>query len=118
MTAPLTHFTLYLAAEGNSVEIKGPDLADASLPEQAEASACKTHQEVLAFLERLRHSETRNELHFFHYHNTSYDGHLGTWPMGVAHPCTLETQISFIQYKIGESAHGVRRMPTSSCVIL
>jgi hypothetical protein len=117
MASPLNHFTLYLSKEGNSVEIKNFNQDGATIPEQVEALACRTHQEVLAFLERLSHSDTRNQLNFYHHHNTSYDGHMGTWPKGVAHPCTLESQIDFVRYKIGETTHGVRHEPESFCVI-
>ena len=72
---------------------------------------------MLAFLETLRNSETRNQLNFYHVHNTSYDGHLGTWPKGMAHPCTFEKQIDFVRYKIGETTHGVRHTPRSVCVV-
>jgi hypothetical protein len=117
MTTSLTNFTLYLSSEGDSVEIKNFEKDGATLPEQQKALACKTHEQVLAFLETLRNVEVRKQINFFHIHNTSYIGHLGTWPKGAAHPCDLETQIDFVRYKIGENTHGVRQPPKSYCII-
>lgn len=102
-----SNFTLYLSSEGDSVEIK--NFQDTStIPEQLEAISCKTHKQVLAFLEKINSSETKDLLSFYHVHNTSYEAHHGTSPKGKAHLCSLDKQISFVQYKIFEQEHGAR----------
>ena len=114
MVTPLKNYTLFLSSEGDSVEIAHSDHDAAPLPEQAQALACKTHEQVLAFLEMLMNSETRNHLNFYHVDNTSYDAHMGAWPKGAAHACSLETQIDFVRYKIGEATHGIRHTPLTT----
>ncbi len=116
MPAVHNKFTLYLSAEGDSVEIKS-FRDSATIPEQVRATTCRTHEQVLAFLEEIRDSEVRGQLNFYHNHNTSYDGHMGTWPKGAAHPCSLEKQIDFVRYLISEGTHGVRHAPRSFCVV-
>lgn len=102
-----TNFTLYLSAEGDSIEIK--NFKDGvTIPEQMKASACKTHEQVLAFLLKLKDSRARDSLSFYHQHNTCYHAHRGTWPIGMAHQCSLEKQIDFVSYKIAEKHHGIR----------
>lgn len=118
MTVSDNRFTLYLSGEGDSVAIKSYQDEKSTLPEQAEALACKTHEEVLAFLKKLIESDTKNHLNFYHHHNTCYDGHAGTFPKGSAHPCSLEKQIDFVQYKISEATHGIRHAPKKVCHIL
>lgn len=90
-------FTLYLSSEGDTVEIKS---GSATIPEQQKAASCKTHAEVLAFLEELKASPPRH-LTFYHRHNNAYQAHFGG-VKGVAHPCSLEKQIEFVKYKILE----------------
>jgi len=107
------NYILYLASEGDTVKIKG-NVNNPTLPEQLEASACKTHQQVLALLEKINSTEIKNTLSFYHVHNPSYDEHFGTWPKGVAHHCTLDKQISFVRNKISEAADGLKCTPSES----
>lgn len=118
MAAVSNQFTLYLSSEGDAVEIKHFGDGNPTIPEQLEAQACRTHEAVLAFLEKINNSALRDSLRFWHHHNPRYDGHLGTYPKGVAHECLLDQQISFVRYKIGEHLHGVRREPGMFCVAL
>ena len=117
MTAPIPNipeFILCLSREGDSVSLNPRDAERnpaPSLPEQEQALACKTHQQVLAFLKNLESSETKNQISFSHYNNTCYDAHAGSWPKGRFHLCTLEEQIAFVQCKIVEADQGVRLSP-------
>lgn len=99
---------VYLAKEGDRVEILDVLRTGAVIPEQGEALDCKTHATVLAFLQELQKSPNKGLLRFYHHDNPNYAGHVSSSLEGFAHPCSLEMQISFVQYKIGESVHGVR----------
>jgi len=113
MSTP-TNFTLYLSTVGDSVKIENFNQDGATLPEQQEALACRTHQEVLAFLEKLKTSETKGRLNFYHLNNYFYEKHAGL-AKGTAHPCTLEDQIEFVRFKISEISQGARHAtPTAS----
>jgi hypothetical protein len=104
-------FFLYLSKEGAAVEIKGLNEIRTSIPEQAEASASKTHREVLVFLKKIKDSELRTCLVFYHHHNEFYHGHPDSYQGGTVHLCSLERLISFVKYKLGESEHGIRYVP-------
>lgn len=119
MTA-LTNFTLYISADGNSVKIENFTDDGDTLPEQAKALTCKTHQDVLDFLEELKNSDTKERLNFYHYNNYSYSKHEG-FSKGNAHPCSLENQMEFIRFKISESVQGVKHPAPraySYCILL
>jgi hypothetical protein len=118
MTSP-ARFTLYLSKEGDSVEIK--NLNDTStIPEQLEAASCKTHSQVLSFLEKINTSEAKNNLEFWHKENPAYLVHYQG--KGVAHPCAIDQQIEFVRFKIAEEAQGPRQQRTAAqntwCVLL
>lgn len=115
-------WSVYLSKEGDSIEIVGDHIADMTpiLREQWAASSCKTHAQVLAFLERMAHSESTNAFTFYHEHNPSYTDHCGTWPKGGVHLCPIDQQISFVRYKLSESKREVRTvlpLSMSFCVI-
>ncbi len=101
------NFTLHLSAEGNSVEINRFEIDRATIPEQLEASTCKTHEQVLAFLEKINGSTVKDSLSFYHTNYTLYDEHVGSWPTGTAHLCPLEKQIDFLRCIIEEQAYGL-----------
>ncbi len=103
-------YTLYLSKEGDEVEIKNY-LATSPLAEQTEAAACKTHAQVLEFLNKLKLSDIKNKISFYHYNNTCYQHHIGTDAKANAHKCELEKLISFVTYKILECQHGLRQTP-------
>lgn len=91
---------LYLSQEGDSMEIT--NLLGHNLPEKNLIAAYNTHELVLKFLKTLQ----GDEYQFHHYDNSSYERHKGTFPKGVAHPCTLEDQIKFVEFKILEKEQG------------
>ena len=124
-------YVLYLSKEGDSVEIRKICKQNATASEkkeiledmQKEAVKHKTHETVLIFLKQLSSSDIRNHLNFYHDDNPYYTGHVGNELVAIAHPCALEKQIDFVQYKISEQKHGVRAKPQEkaepqgSCVI-
>lgn len=94
-------FTLYLGRDGDSIEVKNFFNTEATkTPLILEAESCKTHEAVLEVLNKLNCSNEREAFSFYHRHNNDYEGHKGF--KGFAHPCTLETQITFVQQKISE----------------
>ena len=121
MTATTSSFTCQLSNEGNLIAIIPLD-PKSTIGEQTIAEACQTHEAVLALLERIRDSEVRNRIKFYHANNTRYSGHMGSFPKGGSHPCSLETQIDFVRYRIAEKTHGIRgkEIPPSKpyCIIL
>lgn len=90
MTTPIT-YKLTLSFNGDSI---------ATVPEQIEATTCKTHQEVLAYLEKIKSSGSAPTIHF--YHN---DGPT------LSHPCPLQDQIDFVLRRIEMQT---RNQPQSS----
>ncbi|MCB1081848.1 MAG: hypothetical protein KDK63_01750 [Chlamydiia bacterium] len=113
-------FTLYLGRDGNSVTIKQfANQSEEKTALQLEAEACKTHQEVLAFLQKLNSSEEKSNLEFYHEHNIDYGKHRGTYPKGVAHPCAIQEQISFVMHKISEQEQGAQpqSMQWTGCIL-
>ena len=114
----MASFVLFLSTEGNSVRIENFSQNGATLPEQAKALACKTHQEVLLFLEKLKNSETKDRIEFSHDNNYFYDKHAGLGK-GYIHSCTLEDQMEFIRFKMSEASQRVRRpAPRTYCVLV
>ncbi len=116
MTAPVnpsSHLGLYLSKEGDRLEIVDVLRSGIVIPEQKDALACKTHASVLELLQKLKNSPNKDLLRFYHHDNPYYARHVSSSLEGFAHPCSLEVQISFVQYKIGEQEHGVReeRLP-------
>jgi hypothetical protein len=109
MSGPLSQ--VYLTEEGDSLQIVNYANHPSTISEQTEALACKTHKEVLDLLNKIKNSGKTDQFEFYHYHNTCYDNHMCGWPNGQVHPCPLDTQISFVTYKILEQQHGVRHAP-------
>lgn len=119
-----TYFTVYLSSEGDSIKITGFSPLSSTplktIPEQAEAAACASHESVLAFLRKLQSSDRKDSLAFYHSHNNFYPNHT-TYPKGSTHPCSLDEQISFVTNKILEKERGIRQpqpIQKSWCVIL
>lgn len=118
-----THFVLYLSEEGDSVRIDEAPHQDHSCRQSKfakEAVSCKTHEQVLYFLEKIASPEgEHSSLQFYHANNIFYEKHSGTWSKIEAHECSLDQQISFVKYKIMEQEHGVRHYSQNSwCVLL
>ena len=105
--------TLYLGPEGDGVTLKSWDapLSPAMEAVAARATECKTHAQVLAFLESIQGTELEAHLRFFHNHNTNYRAHVGSWPKGAAHLCPLARQIEFVRFKILEAKVGSQPKP-------
>lgn len=114
MTAPISQetFSLCLSSEGESLELTNIKRNGLELPEQAEATACKTHEQVLTFLKKLRDSEVKNQISCSHRNNYYYKAHWGHYPKGSGHECSLEDLIDFVKYRISEQKHGVRTKPS------
>lgn len=117
-----TYFVLYLSAEGDSVRIDQAPNQDHCCRQSKfseEATSCKTHKQVLEFLEKIASPASGNpSLQFYHANNTAYDKHSGAWSKIEAHEYSLDTQISFVKYKILEQEHGVRHYSQNSWCIL
>lgn len=118
-----THFVLYLSKEGDSVRIsEAPHQEHVCRRSKfaGEAASCKTHKQVLDFLEKLASPEGKNSsLQFYHVNNAAYEKHSGAWSKIEAHECSLDQQISFVKYKIMEQEHGVKHHSQNSwCIIL
>lgn len=118
-----THFVLYLSEEGDSVRIEEAPHQENVMRRSkfaGEAASCKTHKQVLDFLEKIASPYGLGaSLQFYHANNISYDKHSGTWSKTEAHECSLDQQISFVKYKIMEQEHGVKHYSQNSwCVIL
>jgi len=119
---------LYLAKEGDSLRISstfynslGGYISLDEIPQEqrtifhplaSDATACKTHEQVLEFLKKIKKSEFKNDFSFNHSNNLFYESHLGTHPKGRAHMCALDKQIGFVKYKILEKEHGLRHPDT------
>lgn len=111
MAAPVSNqipYSLFLSEEGDIVEITSFYNGDPSHPDEAEAAACKTHEQVLAFLNKLKTLESKSNIEFYHFDNTHYAGHKKVNRNGMTHPCDLDRMIRFVTYKILEKEHGVR----------
>lgn len=98
-----SYFVLHLSANGDSVEIVNHGMdKKATIPEQLDAPACKTREQVLAFLKKIK----TKELVFYHDHNLSYPGHARRSFLcnPFRHPCSLEKQIRFVETLISEKS--------------
>lgn len=93
-------WSLRLSSNGDSIEIKSLD-KQSTIPQQLEAASCKTHEQVLLFLQKLSTLEIQKSFAFLHIQNPTYAAHI-TCSGALAHPCSLEQQIRFVQYKILE----------------
>lgn len=100
-------FTLFQNESGNSIEICNLKEGDeTTISEQAQASVCKTHEAVLAFLHALSQSPNLKRIKFYHV-NTKSDKHLKEKQarFDFAHLCNLQSQIDFVTLKISEAAN-------------
>jgi hypothetical protein len=101
----MSDFTLFLSRTGDSVKISKYAMPEEELPPptplQEKAATCKTHEQVLAFLEEINSSEElKNSLEFYHSNNRSFNQHFDF--KGRAHPCDLEKQIDFVKLQVIE----------------
>src|SRR5262245_39478573 len=91
-----TRFVLYLSEEGDSVRIKEAPHQDDCCRQSKfaeEAASCKTHKQVLEFLEKIASPECENSsLQFYHANNIAYEKHSGTWSKIEVHECSLDKQ--------------------------
>lgn len=117
-TISLTRFTLYLSSEGDSVQITDSEKDDETNPEQMQALACKTHKQVLDFLEQLRDSKNTSDFTFLHYQNTKYSEHTGHDVQDMTHSCPLEKLIDFVRDKISETTQRSGKSSRERCTIL
>jgi hypothetical protein len=101
-------YNLYLSEEGDSIEISH-FWNKIIIPEALEADSCKTHEHVLAFLNKIRNSDVKNKFIFCHKNNIRYEGHTDPDPDTFAHSCSLDKLISFVSQKILEKEHGIRK---------
>lgn len=100
---------LYLSSEGDSLLINHINTNNPPGKQViTEDPGCKTHVQVLTYLTELQKSETKNHLNFRHDNNCHYQRYGGVSIKPANHHCSLEEQINFVQYKIGEKTYGVR----------
>lgn len=108
---PLQNLILCLGCDGKEVELNNYLDHGHSFPEQAEAAACKTHEQVLAFLNKLKDSPLKHSISCMHYNNKHYKAHRGE---GTTHNCSLLEQIAFVEQKMHETQYPARKV---CCVI-
>lgn len=116
----------YLGSEGDSIELKIFSLSDKenasglnklNLDNLSQmALACKTHEQVLDFLENMQKMNSVRDYDFYHCHNIQYKAHAGTYPKGVAHECSLDAQIKFVKHKISEKELGSELLPNEAII--
>lgn len=98
--------TLYLSPEGNSFTLQVFDAQGASMkvdtpsdPILQDALKCKTHKEVLRFLQSLPpHFAESQKVTFYHEHNFTDKEHSSL--KGMAHECTVEKMRQFVKNQI------------------
>ena len=117
-----THFVLYLSEEGGSVKVTEAPHQDHCCRRSKytnEAPSCKTQKQVLELLERIAEERENASLQFYHMNNIFYEKHSGTCSELGIHECSIDSQISFIKYKMMEQEHGVRHSSQNAwCVLL
>lgn len=99
--------TFYLSSRGDSFEVAEDDFTSEKLDPifQNEAAICKTHEQVLAFLTKLKDSpELLNQVSLYHRHHRRYPGHSLNIGFGIqkgrAHKDTVEQMIEYVQLRI------------------
>lgn len=118
-----THLILCLSKEGDSVkinEVPHRDHCSGQNEFAQKAASCKTHKQVLNFLEKIATLERENSsLQFYHTDNIAYKNHFGTCSKIGVHECSLDQQISFVHQKSMEQEHEVRHCSRNSwCILL
>ena len=104
--------TVTLSAEGDFVTVQYPkDTIEKK--ELTSATACKSHQEVLAFLLSFANTYLLYEINWRHL-NSSYRGHPGpqlrTRRVRLRHACPWKDQITFVRARI-EAARSPAKVP-------
>jgi len=98
---------LYLSSNGDSFNLRISDLGDKIHPKLQEATACKTYQAILKFLEGVADDKQfLSSVHLYHLHNREYPEHtLEGIYKGAAHEDTIQQMICFVKQRIEDTRY-------------